>query len=73
MRELDTRYGSLVKKCLNCDPGVGDRLGLVELHNAIVTGIVNELDRCNGVDSRVNSLLGPGWRRKSLETPKLVL
>jgi hypothetical protein len=43
----------------DCDFGVGDDLDSVELQNAIVLGVVNELDRCIGVDSRVNSMLGP--------------
>jgi hypothetical protein len=59
VRELDSTYGKLVKKCLDCDFGVGDDLDSVELQNAIVLGVVNELDRCIGVDSRVNSMLGP--------------
>jgi hypothetical protein len=59
VRELDVTYGRLVKKCLDCDFGVGDDLESVELQNAIVVGIVNELDRCIGVDNRVNNLLGP--------------
>ena len=58
-RELDVTYGRLVKKCLDCDFGVGDDLESVELQNAVVLGIVNELDRCIGVDNRVNNLLGP--------------
>ncbi|KAH9203750.1 hypothetical protein DL95DRAFT_451881 [Leptodontidium sp. 2 PMI_412] len=56
-RELDARYGRLAKKCLDCDFGVGDNLQTVELQDAIVTGILEELDLCIELDAQINSLL----------------
>ena len=59
LMELDTGYGKLVKKCLDCNFGVSGDLDSVELQNAIVVGTVNELDKCIEVGSRVNGILGP--------------
>jgi hypothetical protein len=57
--QLDLRYGKLVKKCLDCDFGVGnDDLDSADLQTAIVVGIVNELDKCIEGDERLNALLG---------------
>ncbi|KAH7321852.1 hypothetical protein BKA65DRAFT_89681 [Rhexocercosporidium sp. MPI-PUGE-AT-0058] len=58
-RELDARYGRLAKKCLDCDFGVGENLETVELQDAIVKGILEELDVCIKLDAQINSLLFP--------------
>ncbi|KAH7409115.1 hypothetical protein BKA64DRAFT_664177 [Cadophora sp. MPI-SDFR-AT-0126] len=56
-RELDARYGRLVKKCLECDFGVGDNLQTVELQHAIVKGVLEELELCIKSDVEINNLL----------------
>lgn len=55
LTQLDSRYGKLVKRCLDCDFGVGnDDLDSVDLQTAIVVSIVNELDNCIAGDEQVN-------------------
>lgn len=56
-RELDARYGRIAKKCLDCDFGVGEDLGSMELQFALVVNIVDELDGCVKLDGRINSIL----------------
>ncbi len=56
-RELDARYGRLAKKCLDIDFGVGENLDSVELQDAIVKGIIDELDICLKLDTQINNLL----------------
>jgi hypothetical protein len=57
-KEFDARYGRIVKKCLDCDFGVGDDLSSVELQHAIVIDIVNELEKSIMLEERINNALG---------------
>lgn len=57
LRNLDARYGKLVKKCLDCDFGVGDDLKSAELQLAVVRDVVHELDKCIKLDGHINSIL----------------
>lgn len=44
--KFNSRYGKLVRKCLNCDFGVGDELSSSELQGAVMGDVVHELDGC---------------------------
>ena len=57
-RELYAHYGRIVKKCLGCEFGAGHDLSSEELQCAVVTDVVDELDRCMKSEKAINSLLG---------------
>ena len=45
-KKLGARYGTVVRKCLDCDFDSGYELDDVELQNAVFDHVVKELDRC---------------------------
>ncbi|KAH0556613.1 hypothetical protein GP486_005553 [Trichoglossum hirsutum] len=58
-KELNARYGVLVRRCLNCDFGVGTELETAELQNAFVLHVVNELERCIKAERDIDKLIPP--------------
>jgi hypothetical protein len=58
-KELNARYGRLVRRCLNCDFGVGAELETAELQNAVVLHVVNELERCLKAERDIDVLIPP--------------
>jgi hypothetical protein len=57
--ELGSRYGQIIQRCLRCDFGVGDNLESVELQNAVVHFVVDELELCMKSQTEVDKILFP--------------
>lgn len=45
-RRMNKTYGRIVEKCLNCNFGVATKLDDIELQNAVVVHVVNQLEVC---------------------------
>jgi len=56
--QLNARYGKLARRCLDCDFGVGEDLDSPQLQQAVLVGIVEELDKCIEAEKKINLVLG---------------
>ena len=56
-KKYNPAYGRLVRKCLDCDFGVGSDLSSAELQGAVILHLVYALDHCLQVENEIERML----------------